>query len=62
MKRNGIFSKLFLVLVFAFLYAPILVLIVFSFVQGLFRHPSCGYARRCFVCYLSPVGVSGVHE
>ena len=31
MKRNGIFSKLFLVLVFAFLYAPILVLIVFSF-------------------------------
>ena len=31
MKRNGMFSKLFLVLVFAFLYAPILVLIVFSF-------------------------------
>ena len=31
MKRNGIFSKLFLVLVLAFLYAPILVLIAFSF-------------------------------
>ena len=31
MKRNGIFSKLFLILVFAFLYAPILVLVAFSF-------------------------------
>lgn len=31
MKRNGIFSKLFLILVFAFLYAPILVLVDFSF-------------------------------
>ena len=31
MKRNGIFSRVFLVLVFAFLYAPILVLIAFSF-------------------------------
>ena len=31
MKRNGIFSKLFLILVFVFLYAPILVLVAFSF-------------------------------
>ena len=31
MKRNGIFSKLFLILVFIFLYAPILVLVAFSF-------------------------------
>ena len=31
MKKNGIFSRLFLALVFLFLYAPILVLIVFSF-------------------------------
>ena len=31
MKKNGILSRLFLVLVFLFLYAPIFVLIVFSF-------------------------------
>lgn len=31
MKKNGIFSNLFMVLVFLFLYAPIFVLIVFSF-------------------------------
>ena len=31
MKKNGILSRLFLALVFLFLYAPILVLIVFSF-------------------------------
>lgn len=31
MKRNGIFSRLFLILVFTFLYAPILVLVAFSF-------------------------------
>ena len=31
MKKNGILSRLFLGLVFLFLYAPIFVLIVFSF-------------------------------
>ncbi|SBW05460.1 ABC transporter, permease protein [uncultured Eubacteriales bacterium] len=31
MKKNGFFSNLFMVLVFLFLYAPIFVLIVFSF-------------------------------
>ena len=31
MKRNGVFSRAFLVLLFLFLYAPIFVLIVFSF-------------------------------
>lgn len=31
MKKNGIFSRLFLLVTFLFLYAPILVLIVFSF-------------------------------
>ena len=31
MKKNGILSRLFLVLMFLFLYAPIFVLIVFSF-------------------------------
>lgn len=31
MKKNGIFSNLFMTLVFLFLYAPIFVLIVFSF-------------------------------
>lgn len=31
MKKNGLFSKLFMGLVFLFLYAPIFVLIVFSF-------------------------------
>ncbi len=31
MKRNGIFSRLFMLLAFLFLYAPILVLVVFSF-------------------------------
>lgn len=31
MKRNGILSRIFMVLCFLFLYAPILVLIVFSF-------------------------------
>lgn len=31
MKKNGIFSRLFILLVFLFLYAPIFVLIVFSF-------------------------------
>lgn len=31
MKKNGILSKLFMVLIFLFLYAPIAILIVFSF-------------------------------
>ena len=31
MKKNGILSRLFLVIMFLFLYAPIFVLIVFSF-------------------------------
>uniref|UniRef100_UPI00345B6555 ABC transporter permease n=1 Tax=uncultured Oscillibacter sp. TaxID=876091 RepID=UPI00345B6555 len=31
MKKNGILSRFFLVLMFLFLYAPIFVLIVFSF-------------------------------
>ena len=31
MKKNGIFSRLFLLVLFLFLYAPIFVLIVFSF-------------------------------
>ena len=31
MKKNGVFSKLFMALSFLFLYAPILVLVVFSF-------------------------------
>lgn len=31
MKKNGIFSRLFVLLCFLFLYAPILVLVVFSF-------------------------------
>ena len=31
MKRNGPLSRLFILLVFLFLYAPIFVLIVFSF-------------------------------
>ncbi|WP_418271742.1 ABC transporter permease, partial [Intestinimonas sp.] len=31
MKKNGLVSRLFMLLVFLFLYAPILVLVVFSF-------------------------------
>ena len=49
MKRNGIFSKLFLILVFAFLYAPILVLIAFSFNSSQSSSVWSGFSLRWYV-------------
>lgn len=49
MKRNGIFSMLFLILVFAFLYAPILVLITFSFNASQSSSVWSGFSLRWYV-------------
>ena len=43
MKKNGLFSRLFMGLVFLFLYAPIFVLIVFSFNQSKSRGAWTGF-------------------
>jgi spermidine/putrescine transport system permease protein len=49
MKRNGVFSRLFMLLVFLFLYAPIFVLIVFSFNATKSRTVLAGFTLDWYV-------------
>ena len=49
MKKNGVFSRAFMVLVFLFLYAPIFVLIVFSFNATKSRTVWGGFSLQWYV-------------
>lgn len=48
MKKNGVFSRLFMALVFLFLYAPIFVLIVFSFNANRSRSVWSGFSLHWY--------------
>lgn len=48
MKKNGIFSRLFLVITFLFLYAPIFVLLVFSFNASKSRSVWAGFTLKWY--------------
>lgn len=49
MKKNGFFSRFFMGLVFLFLYAPIFVLIVFSFNESKSRATWTGFSLKWYV-------------
>jgi spermidine/putrescine transport system permease protein len=49
LKKNGFFSRLFMALVFLFLYAPIFVLIAFSFNESKSRANWTGFSLKWYV-------------
>lgn len=49
MKKNGVFSRIFMGLVFLFLYAPILVLIIFSFNESKSRANWTGFSLKWYI-------------
>ena len=59
MKKNGFVSRLFLVIMFLFLYAPIFVLIVFSFNDSSSRSVWAGFTLDWYVQLLSNRTVLG---
>lgn len=57
MKKNGFWDRLFMVLIFLFLYAPIFVLIVFSFNATKSRSVWAGFSLKWYVSLLSDAPV-----